>query len=195
MSERAATFDALYRRDRDPWRFETSGYEAAKYARTLSQLPARRFRRGLEVGCSIGVLTEQLSERCDHLIAVDVAQVALREARARCRCAPVEFVCADVPSYWPLGSLDLIVFSEVLYFLEASEIDQCASMTTMSAARDAFVILVNYLGECDRPLNGDAAADRFIGACGQRGLAVRRAMRDPRYRIDVLTPAPLQPEP
>lgn len=187
MSGRALAFEALYRRQRDPWRFETSAYEAAKYARTLACLPQRRFRSAFEVGCSIGVLTRMLAERCDRLIAVDVARAALDEAAKRCDGTAAEFVCGDVPAFWPAGAFDLVVFSEILYFLEADEIDRCAALTAASATPSGSVVLVNYLGECDRPLNGDAAADRFIGASRQHGVRVENAVRDPLYRIDVLT--------
>ncbi len=64
-------FEALYARERDPWRFETSGYERAKYDATLNALPKTCYRSGLEIGCSIGVLTERLAKRCERLIATD----------------------------------------------------------------------------------------------------------------------------
>ena len=58
----AAYFEALYAADEDPWDFTTSAYERAKYDRTVAALGDRRFARGLEVGCSIGVEAES-SER------------------------------------------------------------------------------------------------------------------------------------
>ena len=79
-----AYFDALYAADPDPWRFASSDYEREKYAATLDALPPRRFAAALEVGCSIGVLTRQLAARCDTLLALDVAEAALAQARARC---------------------------------------------------------------------------------------------------------------
>src|SRR5690349_510198 len=53
----AAYFDALYTKEKDPWRFASSPYEQAKYAATLQALPVARFTDALEIGCSIGVLT------------------------------------------------------------------------------------------------------------------------------------------
>ena len=74
-------FEDVYGANDDPWNFETSEYEHAKYARTLAALPRARYGRALEVGCSIGVLTWDLSERCDSLLAVDAAEnVAVRAA-------------------------------------------------------------------------------------------------------------------
>ena len=79
----ATFFDDLYARDADPWDFETSAYEAAKYEQTIAALEGRRFSTALEVGCSIGVLTERLAEHCDDLLAIDVAESALVRARER----------------------------------------------------------------------------------------------------------------
>ena len=63
---RAAThFQCLYQANPDPWGFRTSAYEQTKYRQTLSALGDRHFTSGLEVGCSIGVLTRVLAERCD----------------------------------------------------------------------------------------------------------------------------------
>ena len=122
MTERSyldpSYFEQLYARDPDPWRFATSEYERDKYAATLAALPRRRFASGFEVGCSIGVLTRQLAERCDTLLGADVADAALDQARARCADQHwVRFEHMLVPQDWPGGAFDLIIFSEVLYYL------------------------------------------------------------------------------
>ncbi len=37
-------FDKLYGDNPDPWKFETSEYEANKYAATIAALPKQRYR-------------------------------------------------------------------------------------------------------------------------------------------------------
>ncbi|MDX1541958.1 MAG: SAM-dependent methyltransferase, partial [Geminicoccaceae bacterium] len=69
----ASYFDEKYAADPDPWAFATSAYEAAKYQATLDALPRARYGSALELGCSIGVLTERLAARCTSLLALDVA--------------------------------------------------------------------------------------------------------------------------
>ena len=76
-----AYFDALYALDPDPWKFASSAYERKKYAVTLAAMPKPRYARGLEIGCSIGVLTRELAARCDAILGVDVAQAPLTGAR------------------------------------------------------------------------------------------------------------------
>jgi hypothetical protein len=82
-------FEARYAANPDPWGFETSAYEHEKYERTLAALGHRHYGRAFEAGCSIGVFTAMLAERCDELLAVDIAQAAVDSARqAPGRVAP-----------------------------------------------------------------------------------------------------------
>ena len=152
-------FDRLYARDADPWSFATSAYERDKYAATLAALPDRRFARGFEVGCSIGVLTRQLAARCDALLAVDVAEAALAQARARCAYLPqVQVERMVVPSEWPDGAFDLVVYSEVLYYLGASALHLTAQRTLDSLQPGGCVLLVNWRGATGGACTGDEAA-------------------------------------
>jgi hypothetical protein len=97
-------FEAIYAADPDPWKFATSDYERRKYAVTLSALPRARYTSGLEIGCSIGVLTKILGARCDSVLGVDVAASALSQARQRCAMLPnVWFAQLAAPGQWPQG--------------------------------------------------------------------------------------------
>ena len=181
-------FESLYATDPDPWRFETSEYEREKYASTLAALPPRRFAAGLEVGCSIGVLTQQLAERCDRLLALDVAETALQ--RARIRCPNVVFERRRVPDEWPPGRFDLMVFSEMLYYLDAAGIRTIAEHVMASLNPEGCVVMVHYLGLTNYPLSGDEAAERFMEATGLVASAQRRTDG---YRIDRLEASTLHP--
>ena len=79
----AAYFDAMYQAAADPWGFEDRWYEQRKYAISLAQLPAARYRSAFEPGCSVGVLTRLLASRCDTLLSCDVAAAAVRAAAGR----------------------------------------------------------------------------------------------------------------
>lgn len=111
-------FDRQYDGDDDPWQFDTSWYERRKYAVTLASLPEKRYVRALEPGCANGALTELLAGRCDELIAFDLLPGPVD--RARRRLADREHVRVEqesFPSWWPGGSGDLVVWSEVAYYL------------------------------------------------------------------------------
>ena len=176
-----AYFEQLYAADPDPWRFATSEYEREKYAATLAALPAVRFPAALEVGCSIGVLTAQLAARCGQLLALDVADAAL--AQARHRCPGVQFERRRIPDEWPDGTFDLIVLSEVLYYLDRAGIERSAALARDALMPGGCILLVHYLGGTDYPSTGDEAAEWFIAASG---LTPDRQVRADLYRIDRL---------
>ena len=197
MSRRAETslppgyFEALYARDPDPWRFASSGYEREKYAATLDALARPRYARALEVGCSIGVLTRQLAARCGALLALDAAEAPLAAARARCGGLPqVAFRRARVPQDWPeeAAPFDLILLSEVVYYLDAADVVRLARHVGGTLAPGGEVLLVHWTGETDYPLSGDEAAERFIAAAAGFA-AIARQDRAEGYRLDLLRAA------
>lgn len=182
----ASYFDALYEASPDPWSFETSAYEQAKYQATLAALPRPRYRRALEIGCSIGVLTQRLARHCDTLVAMDPAAKALERARERCRALPhIGFVQGGVPGDWPEGRFDLILLSEVVYYLGPDDVARLATRVAHAIHPSGHVELVHWVRETDYPLSGDEAAERFIAAAGS-GLRLLAQQRTEDYRLDLL---------
>jgi cyclopropane fatty-acyl-phospholipid synthase-like methyltransferase len=191
MTRRAETlaagyFDALYASNPDPWRFASSEYEAAKYAATMVALPSQEYRRALEIGCSIGVLTRQLSSRCQTLLALDAAEAALSHARERCReLHQISFLRALVPAEWPEGVFDLVLLSEVVYYLNRDDVERLVKRVEVCTREGADIVLVHWLGSTDYPLSGDEAADLFIRRSSAFAQVCHQERAD-HYRIDVL---------
>lgn len=184
-------FDALYAADADPWRFETSEYEAVKYADTIAALPRPHYAAAVEFGCSIGVLTEQLARHADAVLGIDVAQVALDRAAARCAAlSNVSFSRMRIPDEMPERRFDLIMLSEVLYYFEPETLARLADRLREIAVPDADLVLVHWLGPTpDYPLNGDAAVDGFLAASAGWAQVMRQERRQD-YRLDILRAAP-----
>jgi 2-polyprenyl-3-methyl-5-hydroxy-6-metoxy-1,4-benzoquinol methylase len=180
----AARFERLYRDQPDPWNLGASPYEAAKYAATVTALPDRRFASGLEVGCSIGTLSAHLAPRCINFLGVDFAQAPLAEARRRCEGHPgALFRHMAVPEEWPEGSFDLIVLSEVLYYLDLTDLDALAARCESSLRPGGVILLVNWRGPNDGTMSGDSAALSFLAALPE-GWPANNVSLLPRYRID-----------
>ena len=180
-------FEQLYEANPDPWGFQTSPYEQTKYRNSVDVLGDRHFTSGLEVGCSIGVLTRMLASRCKRLLGVDIVDAPLSAARARCADLPqIRFERMQVPLDWPDEQFDLIVLSEVLYFLSPNDIHQCARRVLDTLLPGGAVLLVNWIGETDDPSSGHTAPDRFV-ACTEDRLRVAHRQRHPKYRLELLT--------
>ena len=182
-----AFFDGIYRRNLDPWGFETSTYERLKYADTLAHLPHGRFRSALDIGCSTGVLSGLLAERCDHLLGVDFADVALAEARRRHGGRRgLTFTRLHLPGERPDGQFDLIVLSEILYFMDRQDVAATAQVVADVGESGASVILVHWLGQsADHLLHADDAVEAFIAAIATSAAPVTNVRREG-YRLDVL---------
>ncbi|CAN7146003.1 glycosyltransferase [Mesorhizobium sp. LjNodule214] len=102
----------------DPWNYG-SLYEQEKYERQLEILPAGPIGQALELACAEGHFTRQLAPRVGHLTATDISAIAIGRAGARCSDQPnVEFGVLDFAADTLPGEMDLIVCSEVLYYLD-----------------------------------------------------------------------------
>ena len=152
-----AFFDEFYAGIHDPWGFETRWYEQRKRGLTVAALPRERFRAALELGCSIGVLTAALADRCDTVTAVDIADQPLVVARARLAADPsVTFARLTLPAEWPEGTFDLIVFSEVGYYFSAEELRHVLRRCRDSLAPDGVIVACHWRHPVpEYPLTGD----------------------------------------
>ncbi len=177
-------FDALFQRHDDPWQFRSRWYEARKRALTLASLPAFRYASGYEPGCANGELSAALAERCDRLLVSDGSALAVQATRLRVTgLAQVQVRQAWLPAQWPDERFDLIVISELAYYLDATEIDALADHALASLQPGGTVLACHWR----RPIDGC----RFDGDEVHRRLAERLALSplthvlEPDLRLDV----------
>jgi peptidoglycan/xylan/chitin deacetylase (PgdA/CDA1 family) len=111
-----AHFESLFASRRYPWDYE-SEYEQVKYSQTLSLVPTG-VDSAIEVGCAEGHFTKHLATRVDSLVAADISRVALDRAATRCAGLPnVKFQQLDLTKDAPRGTFELVVCSELLYYV------------------------------------------------------------------------------
>ena len=179
----AERFERLYQASPDPWGYLTSGYEQEKYAATLAALPKQSHGLCLEVGCSIGVFTGLLATRCEHVVAIDFSLRALQLAHRHLEgLGNVDLLRAAFPEETPAGSWDLIVCSEILYYLQKPELDEAVGWLGTQLAHGASVLAVSWRGVGrEEPLLGEEVHDRLAQelACWHT-LDARQAA----YRLD-----------
>lgn len=178
-------FEKLYAEKGDPWNFETSPYERAKYDHTLDRLPEGPIGTLLEVGCANGILTERLADRCDRLLGLDVSDTALAAARERLAGRTnVRLERMRFPAEVPDGSFDLVLLSEVAYYWDSDDLARAAAFLGCAVPSGGHVLLVHWTGDTDYPKTGDEAVGELRAGLGDAVAEVASERRD-RYRLDL----------
>ncbi|RFC65942.1 methyltransferase domain-containing protein [Fulvimarina endophytica] len=181
-----AHLQGLYAETDDPWNFRGSPYEAERFVSVAQALPRQRYDAALEIGCGNGELARCIAPRCASYTGIDAVPAALDAARIAVPSA--RFVEGFMPCRLPepVGQpgYDLVLLSEILYFLDPSAIARIAE----DLDRDhpaADIVTVAWRGETGHALSGEDAIATFIQASRRRSRTVRRTDS---YRIDVFTP-------
>lgn len=181
----AADFEARYRREADPWRYRSSPYERAKYRATLEACGRGPFATALELGGSIGEFSALLAPRCRRLTTIDVSPTAAARARVRVTGLPVDVLLGAIPHELPHGAFELVVASEVLYYLTAGELAATLAALRQRMRSGARLVAVHWAADGpERPLSA-----RVVHAAlrAQPWLESRVARDADAYLLDVLT--------
>jgi SAM-dependent methyltransferase len=166
-------FENVYASTADPYGLADRWYEARKYALSVALLPRQHYKTVFEPGCSVGVLTAQLAPRCDRLLACDAVPDAVATARKRTAALPEVLVEQRVlPDEWPPGTFDLIVFSELLYYLGDGDLDLVLRRAIHALRPDGQLLAVHWRHPApDHPQTGDQVHELLAGHPGLARLA------------------------
>lgn len=162
-------FDALYSDSTDPWDYQTRWYEKRKRDMCLAVLPQAQYNNAIELGCGNGVFSELLAHRCQALVSIDGNSQAVKLAKERLsESSHVKVIQGIIPnalltlentllSAYPLserlpldGSVinkppfDLIVISEILYYLSPKDIDAVIAWIKQNLASDGTLICCHW---------------------------------------------------
>ena len=168
--------ESLHQQQSDPWSTQTSWYERRKRMLTLAVLPKASYRRGLEVGCSIGMLAAELIERCRQLEAIDSSPSAVAATAARIGAVPgVAVSLRDLPREWPEGHFDLIVLSEVGYFMSPVRLEELVARIDGSLEPDGDLVLCHWRHPVEGwPLDGPEVHARVRSLLPRREVVTHR---------------------
>jgi SAM-dependent methyltransferase len=177
-------FDELFASSGDPWGYEHRWYEARKRALTLACLPKSRYARGYEPGCANGALSADLATRCERLLISDGAAEAV--ALAERRVAGLTHVSAFqalTPDEWPDGAFDLIVISEVAYYLDAAALSTLVTKAIQSLVPGGDIVACHWRHAIE---DGHGYGDAVHEALA-RALPIPRiwSLVDPDFRLEV----------
>lgn len=187
MSLPPTYFDRLYREDGDPWSFRDRWYEERKRSLTLAVLPSAAYGSIFEPGCSIGVLSADLAQRCDRMVAMDISGAALSTASA---VVPphVELRQGAVPADWPEEHFDLVVLSEVGYYLDR---DDCRELMRRATRTAGEIVAVHWRHPvADYPLSGDEVHAHLAEVASEAGFSQQVHHLEPDLCLDVWSKDP-----
>lgn len=182
-------FDRKFQQHIDPWGYRTSRFEARKRSVLLQACGLRRRARGLELACANGATTQPLSQRCLRLVAVDSSSTAVAEARRATQDQKrVSVWRATLPAQMPRGRFDLVVVSELAYYLSRPALDRLIGALKASVAGSGRLVLLHHLCPFDDAAQppGQAHA-RIVGRLRRTHRVVFRR-RGMRYACVALVP-------
>ena len=177
-------FEAKFAADPDPWNYAASPFEAWKRGVLLTACGDRPYGRGLELACANGETTRLLAQHCRRLLAVDASATALEAARRRnAGNGRIIFRHALLPRDMPRGPFDLIVASEILYYLKPSDLSALLPKLHAALAPGGRIVLLHHVLDFDdaaiRPVQAVAAAEHWFGHVAP----VRAARQTARFRV------------
>jgi SAM-dependent methyltransferase len=177
-------FEKKFRAHIDPWNYTNSRFEHFKRGVLLRACGPSKRGRVLELGCAIGETSRCLARLSLRLIAVDASSTALAEAARRTRhLHNITFRRAVVPQQMPWGQFDLIVVSELIYYLRAHQLRRLADQLLNRLAPGGIIVLLNHRGPFDDASVLPSLAHRDLRRRFARHLRILR--ENPYFRFDV----------
>ncbi|QHF45124.1 SAM-dependent methyltransferase [Pseudomonas sp. S35] len=184
MSVATPYFDQLFAENDDPWAFRQRWYERRKRAMTLALLTRPRYASIFEPGCANGELSFELAPRCDRLLCCDTASAAVSLARTRLLGFPhAQVHQRRLPEQWPSGQFELIVLSELCYYLDAEDLGHLIERALASLTADGQLLACHW-----RPLieGCPQTAEQVHALLGQRlGMPLLASHHEHDFLLDL----------
>lgn len=144
---RTPDFDALYRRNEDPWAVRTSWYERRKLAVLVASLQRQRYASAWDPACGTGDLALAICGRCDRVAASDVSSRAVELTRELTRnesgVRAFQHVLPAPPERLS-DPVELILLGEFLYYLPPADRTATYQLLDRVAAPTAEVLSVHW---------------------------------------------------
>ena len=121
---------------------------------------------------------------CDHLIAMDISSIALAEAKNRLAgVTKIDFRQGSIPDNFPDERFDLIVMSEVGYYLCMEDLLKTRALIEKQLNKEGILLLVHWIHfVVDYPISGDQVHECFL----ESSLKNLHSHSTKDYRVNVL---------
>lgn len=178
-------FDSLYSHNPDPWNFRTSEYEKRKYETIDKYLKDSEYNKGLELGCSIGEHTAHLAAHCKSLLAVDVSEDAVAEAKIENALPNVLYKVADILQEFPEDQFNFISMCEIGYYFDRKNLLSVFENVADYLEENGHFLMVHWTSYVrEYPLNGRLVHQMFEKFNKEKGLfSLISSFTDDRYEL------------
>ncbi len=175
-------FERLFRTSIDPWNYRSSPFEAHKRRVLLRACGTRLYGRGLELACANGETTLRLVDRCLRLTAIDASPTAIAAARRRTRDqTSLTLGVSRLPEQMPRGPFDLIVASEIIYYLSPNALRRLIPKIEAALAPGGRVVVLHHLRRFDDAAQMPALAQASVRRALARSMRLVFAERRSRF--------------
>jgi LmbE family N-acetylglucosaminyl deacetylase len=154
-------FSELYAAQADPWNTGDSWYERRKRHVLLAALPREHYRHAVEPACGVGALTADLAERADRVSAFDAVAEAVAATRQR-ELPGVTASQALLPEGFPSETVDLVVLSEILYYLSDEDLGKTVDNAITGLAPGGDLVLLHWRPWAPEATRDGAEAHAFV---------------------------------
>ena len=148
MTSRAITldgFEAKFRDNPDPWQTFSSRYEAAKREALRHVIGPGRHGRALELAAGNGSNTAMIANAALRLDVCEGTPSGTALIRHKFGADPrISVHCTDLAEPFPASRYDLIVISEVLYYLDDTAFARLARETARTLRPGGRLVLAHH---------------------------------------------------
>ncbi len=160
-----------------------SDYEMTRQA-LLAALQPQPGDRVLEVGCGSGTWTGVVAAACAEVVALDISEKMLREARRAVTVANVRFIHADFMNWEADGDFDCFFSVRVFEHLEDKE----AALRRMQALLRPGGKVVIITKTVPSIWNGRVRINRLLGRCLRRPPTLHEGVAPEGFWMTRITP-------
>jgi len=127
----------------DSWSYTTDPAHEMRLQRILNALSPLAGKRVLELGCAEGFITREMAKQAARVVACELSPLAAERTRISCDGLPVQIIAGDIRSCLPDEKFDLILASDVFYYLTSDELSRVVRSLAQRGDTDCRLIMAN----------------------------------------------------
>ena len=179
-----AGFERKFRENIDPWNYASSPFERFKRRVLIRACGLVKHGRVLELGCANGETTRALLRISLRLLAVDGSVTAVAAAKRRLGGSThVSFSRLTIPEEMPRGPFDLIIISEIAYYLPQHRLSLLGRRISASLAHGGRAVVLNHRRMFDDAAQHPALAHERLIFHLERSLGLINRAEFPKFAI------------